>query len=82
MTGLLEQTEFEGGASAPAAGSERLGGSLEASGHGDDEGVLVVGRGCSPADVRRAVEVAREEQRRWALKHGKERAGVLRSRGA
>jgi benzaldehyde dehydrogenase (NAD) len=80
MTGLLEQTEWEGRIYS-GGWTEGSGGRLEVSDKATDEVLAVVGA-ASPADVRRAVEVARDAQPEWALTPGKERAGVLRRAAA
>ena len=80
MTGLLEQTKWEGRIYSGGF-TEGSGGRLEVSDKATDEVLAVVG-GASPADVRRAVEVARDAQPEWALTPGKERAGVLRRAAA
>jgi benzaldehyde dehydrogenase (NAD) len=80
MTGLLEQTEWEGRIYS-GGWTEGSGGRLEVSDKATDEVLAVVGA-ASPADVRRAAEVARDAQPEWALTPGKERAGVLRRAAA
>jgi benzaldehyde dehydrogenase (NAD) len=80
MAGLLEQTEWEGRIYSGGF-TEGSGGRLEVSDKATDEVLAVVGA-ASPADVRRAAEVARDAQTEWALTPGKERAGVLRRAAA
>src|ERR1700716_4185680 len=80
MSGLLEQTEWEGGIYSGGF-IEGSGGRLEVSDKAPDEVLSVVGA-ASRGDVRRAVDVARDAQPDWALTPGKERAGVLRRAAA
>jgi benzaldehyde dehydrogenase (NAD) len=80
MTGLLEKTEWEGRIYS-GGWTEGSGGRLHVTDKATDEVLAVVGA-ASPADVRRAVEIARDAQPEWALTPGKERAGVLRRAAA